>query len=133
VHGASIGGGGGARAGEAEADELFAEIHRQAMATVSAFLAWTRSPPFLRHGVHTIVSQSRSSISIVNHCAHGIASQVLLDVTGRIGTRQRDAGAVAPTPCTDSRAAQVRRPLGPCWRPFWLRFTYVTSVLVTKY
>jgi hypothetical protein len=43
VHGASIGGGGGARAGEAEADELFAEIHRQAMATVSAFLAWTRS------------------------------------------------------------------------------------------
>ena len=27
----------------------------------------------------------------------------------------------------------VRRPLRPFWRPFWLRFTYVTSVLVKKY
>jgi hypothetical protein len=27
----------------------------------------------------------------------------------------------------------VRRPLRPCWRPFWLRLTYVTSVLVDKY
>eukprot|EP01047_Picozoa_sp_COSAG01_P026854 COSAG01_NODE_1746_length_9334_cov_42.941419_2_plen_162_part_00 len=27
----------------------------------------------------------------------------------------------------------VRRPLRPCWRPFGLRFTYVTSVLVNKY
>jgi hypothetical protein len=27
----------------------------------------------------------------------------------------------------------VRRPLRPFWRPFWLRFTYVTPVLVKKY
>jgi ATP-dependent helicase YprA (DUF1998 family) len=27
----------------------------------------------------------------------------------------------------------VRRPLRPFGRPFWLRFTYGTSVLVTKY
>jgi hypothetical protein len=27
----------------------------------------------------------------------------------------------------------VRRPLRPLWRPFWLRFTYGTSVLVEKY
>jgi hypothetical protein len=26
----------------------------------------------------------------------------------------------------------VRRPLRPCWRPFWLRSTYVTSVLIQK-
>eukprot|EP01047_Picozoa_sp_COSAG01_P099984 COSAG01_NODE_29906_length_627_cov_1.026515_1_plen_80_part_00 len=25
------------------------------------------------------------------------------------------------------------RPLRPLWRPFWLRFTYVTSVLVNNY
>jgi hypothetical protein len=29
--------------------------------------------------------------------------------------------------------AAVRRPLRPFRRPFWLRFTYVTSVLVKKY
>jgi hypothetical protein len=29
--------------------------------------------------------------------------------------------------------AQVRRPLRPFWRPLWLRFTYVASVLVKKY
>jgi hypothetical protein len=28
---------------------------------------------------------------------------------------------------------QVSGPLRPCWRPFWLRFTYVPPVLVTKY
>jgi hypothetical protein len=28
---------------------------------------------------------------------------------------------------------QVRRPLRPFRRPFWLRFTYATSVLVKKY
>ena len=28
---------------------------------------------------------------------------------------------------------EVRRPLRHFWRPFWLRFTYVTSVLVKKY
>ena len=27
----------------------------------------------------------------------------------------------------------VRRPLRPYWRPFWLRFTYVMSVLVEEY
>jgi lysine/ornithine N-monooxygenase len=27
----------------------------------------------------------------------------------------------------------VRRPLRPFWQPLWLRFTYVTSVLVKKY
>jgi hypothetical protein len=27
----------------------------------------------------------------------------------------------------------VRRPLRPLWRPFGLRFTYVTSILVKKY
>eukprot|EP01049_Picozoa_sp_SAG25_P003326 SAG25_NODE_191_length_12265_cov_16.310538_3_plen_53_part_00 len=27
----------------------------------------------------------------------------------------------------------VRRPLRRLWRPFWLRFTYVTSVLVKRY
>jgi hypothetical protein len=26
----------------------------------------------------------------------------------------------------------VRRRLRPLWRPFWLRFTYVTSVIVKK-
>ena len=31
------------------------------------------------------------------------------------------------------RADAVRRPLRPFWRAFWLRFTYVTSVLVKKY
>jgi hypothetical protein len=31
------------------------------------------------------------------------------------------------------RSEQVRRPLRPFWRPFRLRFTYVTSVLVKKY
>jgi hypothetical protein len=30
-------------------------------------------------------------------------------------------------------AASVRRPLRRLWRPLWLRFTYVTSVLVKKY
>jgi hypothetical protein len=30
-------------------------------------------------------------------------------------------------------APQVRRPLRPFGRPFWLRFTYVTSVLIKKY
>jgi hypothetical protein len=32
-----------------------------------------------------------------------------------------------------SESTAVRRPLRPFWRPLWLRFTYVTSVLVTKY
>jgi hypothetical protein len=36
-------------------------------------------------------------------------------------------GSASPPPST------VRRPLCPLWRPFWLRFTYVTSVLVKKY
>jgi hypothetical protein len=30
-------------------------------------------------------------------------------------------------------AMAVRRPLRPFKRPFWLRFTYVASVLVKKY
>jgi hypothetical protein len=34
---------------------------------------------------------------------------------------------------TDAPPEVVRRPLRPFWRPFWLRFTYVTSVLVKKY
>jgi hypothetical protein len=35
--------------------------------------------------------------------------------------------------CVRGAAATVRRPLRPCWRTFWLRFTYVASVLVKKY
>jgi hypothetical protein len=33
----------------------------------------------------------------------------------------------------DSTSRLVRRPLRPFWRPLWLGFTYVTSVLVKKY
>jgi|EP01047_Picozoa_sp_COSAG01_P035965 hypothetical protein len=33
----------------------------------------------------------------------------------------------------DDFISKVRRPLRPFGRPFWLRFTYVTSVLVKKY
>jgi hypothetical protein len=40
-------------------------------------------------------------------------------------------GAVAQT-CTP-RATVRQPPLRPLWRPFWLRLTYVTSVLVKKY
>ena len=32
-----------------------------------------------------------------------------------------------------TRVHAVRRPLRPFRRPFWLRFTYVTSVLVNKF
>jgi hypothetical protein len=33
----------------------------------------------------------------------------------------------------DNGLGMVRRPLRPLWRPFWLRCTDVTSVLVEKY
>jgi beta-glucosidase-like glycosyl hydrolase len=50
-----------------------------------------------------------------------------------------DAGAVDGVWGCDRPGQQVlhdrpvRRPLRPFRRPFWLRFTYVTSVLVKKY
>eukprot|EP01049_Picozoa_sp_SAG25_P018773 SAG25_NODE_5570_length_643_cov_1.262868_1_plen_105_part_00 len=38
------------------------------------------------------------------------------------------------SPAVSCDAGKVRRrPLRPFWRPLWLRFTYVTSVLVKKY
>jgi hypothetical protein len=43
------------------------------------------------------------------------------------------AVAVAtPVAVATAAADEVRRPLRPFWRPFSLRFTYVTSVLVKK-
>jgi hypothetical protein len=43
------------------------------------------------------------------------------------------AGGAASGGGGASHRAVVRRPLRPFWRPFRLRFTYVASVLVTKY
>ena len=47
---------------------------------------------------------------------------------------RRCLGAVASRPAEDATAQllAVRRPLCSCWRPFWLSFTYVTSVFVKK-
>jgi hypothetical protein len=63
-------------------------------------------------------------------------------VEGELGLSRRRAHVVAayrrhrlepPPPEVHSRWQVRRRPLRLFWRPFWLRFTYDTPVLVKKY
>jgi hypothetical protein len=54
----------------------------------------------------------------------GLTMPAGVDPGGNGGGSPAGAGDFAPV---------VRRPRRPCWRPFWLRFTYVASVLAQKY
>jgi hypothetical protein len=60
---------------------------------------------------------------------------IYLEVGVWLGDRSVDeAGGAATTPTNMfAPLTFVRRPLRPLWRPFWLRFTCVASVLVKKY
>jgi hypothetical protein len=60
----------------------------------------------------------------------GAHNHVLLEYA-TLGGDPRGAGAT--TQGSASTRLAVRRPLRPFWRPCWLRFTYVASVLVKKY
>ena len=52
---------------------------------------------------------------------------------GEAAAADTTAASAARASMLEALRGQVRwRPLRPLWRPFWLRFTYGTSVLVKK-
>jgi hypothetical protein len=47
--------------------------------------------------------------------------------------RPRPGLMASPGAAVGAVGGKVRRPLRPCWRPFWLGFTYAASVLTKNY
>jgi hypothetical protein len=66
-------------------------------------------------------------------CSAKYDSCMLQTTTAQADLYRKIVGEVRKTQPQVVMSGEVRRPLRPCRRPFWLRFTYVTSVLVKNY